>query len=191
MKIFIIILTFILMTSLTWAQSDTVFIKYNNDKFIEKPNYITDTVVFETPNARQILYGTTILPWTYNQQVAKGYGFFLRKIVLTPCKQKLQPILNEDEFKPDLNQVLSVKRTDTLWTIETKINENCCHSFLCDIKIVDDSIIDLIYYSYGATYCDCNCCFGMTYNIEKMNFEDNKKVKYVMINGDRKTIIKL
>jgi hypothetical protein len=167
MKILVTILTFILTTSLTWGQADTVFIKYNKDKFEEKPNYKTDTIIFDTPNARQILYGTTVLPWTLNQQIAKGYGLYLNSVSLTPCKQN-----------------------DKL-TIEVKYWANCCHSFLCDLEVINDMTVNLIIYGYGATYCSCSCCFGLTYNISTMTVDEFDKLKYITINGNEKTKRKL
>ncbi len=182
MKILATILTFILTTSLTWGQADTVFIKYNKDKFEEKLNYKTDTVIFDTPNARQILYGTTVLPWTNSQQIAKNFGIVLQTVTRTDCKQS---------GKPTENEVVNITETDTSMKIELKIFGNCCHSFLCDLEIVDDAIINLKYYGYGATYCSCDCCYGLTYNIEKWNFDDYKLLKSIMVNGDRLTIRKL
>lgn len=168
-------------TSLTWGQADTVFIKYNKDKFEEKPNYKTDTVIFDTPNARQILYGTTVLPWTYNQQVAKGYGLYLDRVSMTPCKQELGKM-------PDMkNQVLTVNQAKDSLTIEVKFWGNCCHSFLCDIEVKNDTTVNLIVYGYGATYCSCDCCYGLTYHFTTMNVDEFEKLKYVTINGDERT----
>lgn len=193
MKILSTLVFFFFAITLSRGQSDTVFIKYNKDKFEEKLTYKTDTIVFDTPNDRQILYGTDVLPSTYNQQVAKGFGLFLNQIEFTPCKQILQPILiGEEEIieEPEIievDSIISIIKTDTLWTFALKIFENCCHSFLCDISIESDSILNLIFYSYGANYCSCDCCFGLNYKIERLNFEDNTKIKFVMINGNIKS----
>jgi hypothetical protein len=138
-------LTFLITTSLTWGQTDTVFIKYNKDKFEEKPNYKTDTIIFDTPNARQILYGTTVLPWTISQQFAKNFGIILQNVNSTDCKQS---------GKPTGNQIFSIAESDTTLKIELKILGNCCHSFLCDLEIVDDSIINLKYFGLR-----CNLLF--------------------------------
>lgn len=178
-------MTSILTTSLTWGQADTVFIKYNKDKFEETPNYITDTVIFDTPNARQILYGTTVLPMTFNQQMAKNYGLYFDTVTLTPCKQELGK-------KPDMiNQVSTVTQDKDSLKIEIKYWGNCCHSFLCDIEVKNDSTINLIVHGYGAMYCDCNCCYGLTYHFSTMKVAEFDKLKYVIINGDEKTKQKL
>ena len=170
---------------MSYGQSDTVFLKYDSDKYDERLTYKTDTVVFETFNDRQILYGTTILPWTDNQQNAKGYGLDLAKVSSTPCKQDIKP-----EGK---NEVVSISETDTTLNLELKIFGNCCHSFLCDIAVVEDSLINLLYFGYGATHCDCDCCYGLTYNLTTTTgkYSDYGKLKMVMINGDRKTLKRL
>jgi hypothetical protein len=167
---------------MTWGQADTVFIKYNKDRFEDKPNYKTDTVIFDNPNARQIIYGTTVLPWTTSQQFANNFGISLHSVNSTECNQS---------EKPNENEVISIVETDTTLKIETKIFGNCCHSFLCDLEIVNGSIINLKFYGYGATYCSCNCCYGITYNIEKWNTEDYKLLQGVMVNGDRRLMKKL
>lgn len=182
MKAFTTILTISLTTSLTWGQADTVFIKYNKDKYEEQPNYKVDTVIFATPNARKILYGTTVLPWSYNQQVAKGYGLYLDSVSMTPCKQELGYI-------PDMNsQVMTVKHDKDNLTIEIKYWGNCCHSFLCDIEVKDENVINLIIHGYGATYCSCDCCFGLTYNLTRMDVDTFDSLKFITINGDNKTM---
>ena len=181
MKAVLTLLMFVLTTSLTWSQADTVFIKYNKEKFEEKPHYKTDTVIFETPNARQLLYGTTILPWTSSQQMAKNFGLAFQRVSNTGCKQT---------GKPTVNEIVSIAETDTTLSIELKIWGNCCHSFLCDLEIVDNSIVNLKYYGYGATNCDCDRCYGLTYTFEKWDFKEYKLLKGVMINGDKQTMKK-
>lgn len=163
---------------MTKGQADSVFIKYNKDKFGEKLNYQTDTIIFDTPNARTILYGTTILPWSYNQQVAKGYGLYLDNVSIIPCKQELGKT-------PDMNnQVLKVSQVNDSMIIEFKYWVNCCHSFLCDIEVKNDTTINLIILGYGATYCSCECCYGLTYNLNLLKVDAFEKLKYVMINAD-------
>jgi hypothetical protein len=182
MKKIAILFVLILAASTFWGQADSVFIKYNEDKFGDVLKYKTDTVVFDTPNARQILYGTMVLPWTSGQQVAKNFGVELQKVTSTDC---------DESAKAKGNEVIAITETDTTLNIEIKIYGNCCHSFLCDFEILDDSIINLKYYGYGATYCSCECCFGLSYFIEKSQSEFYHLLKQVMVNNDRFTIQKL
>lgn len=165
-----------------FAQNDTVFIRYDSDKYDEKVTYKTDTVIFDTPNARQILYGTAVLPWTVNQQLAKNFGLYLDKVSITECKQELGK-------RPDeKNQVVSVTESKDSLIIEIKLWGNCCHSFLCDLQVVDDKTINLITYGYGATYCSCTCCYGLTFHIATMRVDEYKKLETIMVNNDRKTL---
>lgn len=181
---FIITLTLILSINLASGQADTVFIKYNDNDFEDIVHYKTDTVIFDTPNARQILYGTTVLPWTGNQQNAKGYGIYLANVAMAPCRP--------DQRLDEKVRVLSILSTDTTMRINLNILGNCCHSFLCDISIVNDSIINLIHYGYGKTYCSCICCFGLSYNLSLLKeYTEFSKLKMVMINDDRRTIRRL
>jgi hypothetical protein len=181
MKTLFTFLMVVLVTSFSWGQADTVFIKYNIDKFEDKPNYKTDTVIFDTPNARQILYGTTVLPWTQNQQIAKNYGLYLDTVSMTPCKQDLGARPNT------IGEVLSVNHHNDSLTIELNYWGNCCHSFLCDIEVRDDNTVNLIIHGYGATYCSCQCCFGLTYHLTTFKGIEFEKLKYIMVNDDEKT----
>lgn len=178
MKAISAIYIFLLITSLTRGQSDTVFIRYNMDISDEIPNYRTDTLIFDSPYLRQIIYGTSVLPWTHNQQKAKNFGIVLKSVTGTDCKES---------GKPSADEVVSIAETDTTLKIEINLWGNCCHSFLCDLEIIEDSVVNLVYYGYGATYCACDCCFGLTYNMDKWNFDRGKSLKSVMINGDRQT----
>ena len=183
MKEFLATILFFFMTvfSTFGQEQDTVFIKYNQDKWAEKPNYTTDTVIFDNPNERQLLYGTTVLPWTQKQQIAKGYGLYLEKVSMTPCEQELWE-------RPDMkNQVLVINQIEDSLTIEIKYWGNCCHSFLCDLEIMERTTINLLIYGYGAMYCDCTCCFGLTFHLNTMEVDEFHKLKYITINGEERT----
>lgn len=162
------------------AQKDTVFMRYNSGTNPDKVTYTTDTVLFETPMGRHILTGTTILPWTHHQQQAKAYGIFLDKVTKSDCKKDA----TAERIPAKINHIIN--KTDELH-IDINISDNCCYSFLCDIEIVNESTINLIYYGYG-TYCDCDCCFGLTYKFKKDTDFDSKKIKAVMINGLKQTL---
>ena len=181
MKLLVTILFFFMTMSLAWGQMDTVFIKYNKDKFEDIPNYKTDTIIFDTPNVRKILYKTTVLPWTQNQQIAKGYGLYLDSVSMMPCKHEGGKI-------PDMkNQVLVISQQADSLTIEIKYWGNCCHSFLCDIEVKNETTMNLIIHGYGATYCSCSCCFGLTYHLTTMKVDEFYKLKYITIDGKEET----
>jgi len=180
MKKLSIVLIFISITTSVLGQldNDTVFLKYNKDIYKEKPNYNIDTIIFDTPMARQILYGTTVLPCTRNQQIAKGYGLFLNSVSITPCYEN-DKLLN--------SEIIAIAANKGNLTIEVKYWGNCCHSFLCDLEVKNDTVLNLIIHGYGTTYCSCDCSFGLTYHISTMKFFELDKLKYIMINGEEET----
>jgi hypothetical protein len=174
---------FLALSAFTTAEAqDTVFIKKNIDPIADKPVYQTDTILFDTHMARHILIGTTILPSSANSELAKNYGYNLKELKSSDCK--------ETKGKSFPIEVLSTVRTDTLLTIDISIGANCCYSFLGDMTVKNDSIIDLIYHGYGS-YCFCTCCFGLTYEIERWPFMDEHSITHVMINGDESTLTEI
>jgi hypothetical protein len=178
----ILLLTNILISTITLAQSpDTVFIRqdHNYDDILI---YTTDTIVFESGMTKQMLYGTTILPGTSNQRVAMANGYCFQKVTKSNCQQDMTVFGGGIQDK--INSIIS---TDSTLTIDINVYNNCCYEFLCDISIDITKTLNLIYYGHG-TYCDCDCCFGLTFYIFKDRSFDFSYVKAVTINGDRKTI---
>ncbi|MGV6831416.1 MAG: hypothetical protein ACWA5P_07640 [bacterium] len=173
-------LLLILVSINCFAQNDTIYIKKNIKPFEEKAVYKIDTIIFKTPNARNILIGDAILTQTANQQIAKGYGLFFSDFKVKDF---------EENERPKPNKILSVERNKKEWTITALVYTNCCQDFLADISVSNDHTLNLIFYNYG-TYCSCNCPFELTYKINIMEFEDLKKIKYVTINGEIRTEIK-
>lgn len=131
-------------------------------------------------DVRPALKGTTKLPWTQNQQIAKGYGFFLDTIRIRECDQTKAP--------PKHEEITSIKEDNSKLIIESNIIGNCCHEFLCDIEVINGRTLNLIHYGYGNTYCSCTCCFGLTYEITIMPYEQYEKVENVMLNGNKITL---
>lgn len=162
-----------------WAQADTVFVRYNKNQFSEEIEYQTDTILFEGTNTRQILHGTMVLPWTLNQQIAKGYGLYLDKVTSTECQ--------EGNLESVAEEIVTIQETDTSLIVDIKIYRNCCHHFLCDVEIVNGHTINLIQQGYGAMYCGCECCFGMTYYFSKLDFNKQGSLESIMINGKEST----
>lgn len=177
-KYFYIFIIFFALNS--FGQKDTVFIRYNADNDPDKIVYKTDTVFFNTPMGRHILKGTTVLPWTHNQQIAKGYGLYLDNVSQSDCKKDA----TAERIPAKINSIIN---TGDELIIDINISDNCCYSFLCDVQILNESTINLIYYGYG-TYCSCDCCFGLTYKFKKETELDLTKIKSVMINGIIKTL---
>lgn len=150
---------------------DTVFIK---SKIEDTHKYKIDTVIFDSPFFNHILYGTTILPDTWNQINAKGLG-----ILLTDVEQDRI----SDGCMPDSDQILFIEKSDSTLTIKANISGNSCHSFLCDVKIVNDNTLNLITHEYG-TYCACLSSYLLTFKFNLMEFANLDKIKNVSINGE-------
>lgn len=163
------------------GQSDTIFIKSDTQKSVDKRIYKTDTILVETSRVDHILIGTTILPWTNNQQHAKGFGINLEKVKL--IHHNIEPAHAQNE-KIKVN---SINNSPDDVIIDINVVDDCGFSFLCDIAIVDSTILNVIYYGYGSTYNN-SCSFGLTYFIKKESYPAFFKLKFVMINGKRKTL---
>lgn len=168
---------------------DTVFIKHDKDWTSDNLNYVTDTLIFKSGMGRNILIGTSILSSSKNQFSAKWeYGLYFSKVTKTDCEKSAEQYLEEGGIIQ--NKINSIITSDSALIIDINIFDNCCYDFLCDISIVDGSTINLISNGYG-THCDCDCCYGLTYYLTKLKSPDYKKMKSVMINGDRKTMKKI
>ena len=178
----LLVLLVVLPTIFIGAQTDTVFVRYDQNQLDEELRYEVDTLVYPNSNSFKPLIGTTVLPWTANQQNAKGYGLFLKNVQLGACEQ--------DRRLFDEEKVLSIVETDSTLTIHTKILGNCCHDFLCDVQVLDGNKINLIYHGYGETYCSCQCCFGLSYQFSIMKVEAYHGLKFVLLNGNTNTMIK-
>jgi hypothetical protein len=133
------------------------------------------------------LKGTTVLFGSDKNQHARWEdGFWLAEIKASPCQGE-----NEHMAKPKINSIQHLGDTTVL--IDATINENCCHSFLGEIEILEDSILHLTYINYGP-FCACYCCFGLTYQIDIFPDEEEynySRIKYVMVDGRRETLTRL
>ena len=129
------------------------------------------------------LKGTTVLIGSdKNMQSYHIHGYRLSNLHSSECE-------SGGRFEEIKEDVLSVSKTDSAYNISINVLGNCTHAFLGEIEIKNDSIINLISHGYGGA-STCLCCFGLTYTI---SFDQNssKKVKYVMINGIRETMVEL
>ena len=164
-----------------WGQARTIFLTYNAGKPDESLKYQTDTLIFETRNARNILYGTMALPWTSNQQLAKNYGLYLDSVTSAGCQEEI--FRTNEPF----SRVMSVVEEKDLLTITINYWGNCCHSFLGDIEVKDDLTLNLIVHGYGATYCECSCFTSLTYHFSTLKVPEFDTLKYLIINNEEKS----
>ena len=173
---------FLVISLNCFGQNDTVFISKNIANYGDEPIYKTDTIIFDTPNARNIIIGDAVLEQTENQQIAKGFGLFLKEIEVYDCKDK------SGYTKP--NKIIEFVQTKKEWSIKTLVYSNCCQDFLADIKIENQNTLNLIFYNYGQ-YCLCSCPFELTYKLDVEEYDDLKKINSIIINGDSETKMKI
>jgi hypothetical protein len=183
MKQLIIIFFFLCAIFEIQAQNDSVFVTYM-DAHGDGENYRVDTFNVQYVTENHILVGTTMLPGTTNQTSGYDYGLWMTGVAGSECKMDGEA----DIFGPD--KIMSVQRTDTSLIVDTKISGNCCHDFLCDIKVDTNDVLNLIYTGYGEL-CACDCCFGLIYTFDLQKYDGNNILKGIMINGDERTLRKL
>lgn len=181
MKHLIFLIT--LFTSFYSSAQDTIIIQYPKQPEL-LPELDDDTLIINSPMDGTILFGTTLLPNTSNQIYLYGMGLFLQSVTGLECMNGMGEPKSFSDFVEHLDL------TDSSLLINIQIDANCCHSFLGDATVVDDTLLQLIYYGYGGGYCACNCCFGLTYYFHRDDYgkEDFDKIKYVVINDDRKNL---
>lgn len=168
----------------TSAQSpDTVFIRQDKN-YDDTLIYKTDIVIFQSGMTKHILIGTTVLPWTDNQQMAKGYRLYFHEVKKSDCLQSEEIVYRS----PD--KINSIIDTDSTLTVDISITDNCCYDFFCDISVDSSATLNLIFYGYG-TYCFCYCCFGLTYYFSKLKSPDYPDLKAVMINSNHNTTMRI
>ena len=182
MKTLNCIILFLIISINANAQNDSVFIRYDIDGHDDTLTYTTDTLIFPTSMQRYYLAGTCMLPGTSGRYEAYGNGFYFKDVEITQCQSDDPPIGN--------SKIVSVKLKDSVLVVQTSLVENCCYSFLCDVDITDDGILNLIYYGYG-NLCACDCCFGLTYYFDITETSNDFRVKSVILNGDPATLKKL
>lgn len=157
---------------------DTVFIRYNNSSS-DVAEYKTDTVLFQSEMSRNMIIGTSIWPSSSNQYSAYWeYGIYFKDVKLSKCIGQTDENYN---FRTGITDVLV---NDSTWIFKNVISGNCCHSFICDIKINEDNELELLDFGYGTNHCDCDCLYELTYTLQRADFELSKNIKSVMISGD-------
>ena len=147
--------------------------------------YFVPTFLYgqETFRDEYTLNGTTVLTGSDRNTLSEYvYGYRLSKINSSECQS--------GEISEEIKEeILSIAKTDSSYSISVNIKGNCAHAFLGEIEIENDSIINMIAHGYGGN-STCACCFGLTYTISFDETASNK-VNYIMINGVRKTMIKI
>jgi hypothetical protein len=181
---FIFILLLITIPTFNQNILDSVFVKYNNSE-TDEVIYKTDTIYFPSAMRRNMIFGTTIWPSSSNQFSAYwSNGIRFDKIELSDCIGQVEEF---DTIKTGITKII-IK--DSIWIIKAVISDNCCYSFLCDIKVIKN-ILELDYYGYGTNYCDCDCLFELTYTLSLIDLNKSKNIDYVQLLKNNKTIKKI
>jgi hypothetical protein len=131
---------------------------------------------------RNVLIGTTVLRGSEKNVGATIHnGLYFKELKGSDC-------LSSGEHLP-ATEIRSIHYSkDSMLIIDIITTANCSHHFLGEIEVLEDSLINVSYHTYGG-YALCNCCFGLTYYIETLeeqNFNPGQ-LKYALIEGDRKT----
>jgi len=145
------------------AQQDTILIIYPTEP------QTNDTIFINGSMDGHILFGTMALPLTSSQTALWSYsGLWLTSVKGSDCN-------GHDEDKMGIDKIESIWISDSSWIFST---------------LESDSIINLSYIGYGGNSA-CYCCFGLPYTFKKDNEEWFTDYKWVMINNDRRTLIRI
>jgi hypothetical protein len=157
----------------------TVFSQQNNQSDTASPVYL-----------HNVLRGTTILPGSEKNDESRHKGYWLDSLYFTSCSDvETEKRMESGDYSDKITLVNYLK--DSLMSIEINIWKNCGKSFLCEIEIVDDTILNLIYTSYGQIFA-CECCFGIMYHIRLFpGLDEYKQLQCIMLNGKKETITKI
>ena len=172
----LLLLLFTISTLGVYGQSDTVFFKYNTSKIYDSLSYSIDTVVFASSMFRNVIIGTSALPWTSSQQEFKGLGIYLDKVSKIDCDRSGR------ESKNSIPVINSFEKTDSSLVVDLIIYENCCYDFLCDVSLKEGHQIVLEYKGYGAL-CGCRCCFGLSYHFTISSKESLDAIDEIVIDS--------
>jgi hypothetical protein len=183
MKMRSIILSFAFIfigTSLMAQQDDTLFVRYDSHS-TDSVEYITDTLFRKTSFGPHFLFETEWITNTRDQLDARGFGL-LPSTVESECIDK--------GIEAGENKIITLIKTDSSIVANYKVATNCCFAFLCDMEIIDSTILNLKYIDYG-TLCGCTCYHHLLFEIDLEFLRDEYeinfgKLKFITLNGQLK-----
>ena len=153
--------------------TDSVFVTYKGS---------TDTLIKTTSFEPNILFETSWLRNSKNIMKSRAWGISTKSVSNKCTQERSERALNSLQF---------FNVTDTTFDVQYKVIENCCHSFICDVEVSNDSTINFIYHNYGNN-CGCNCLhelnFSLGYNfmLDKERQDSFDKIKFITLNGELK-----
>lgn len=132
-----------------------------------------------TDGNQDVLVGTTFLPYSNKMIGLLNQG--LEPIsfeILERCDQSV----SVDTTMSDVNtKITAIQREANTLTIDLVINANCCHHFLGEAEISNDTL-KLFYTSYGG-FCGCTCLFKLRYVFDTTLELDYQLLQYVAVEG--------
>jgi hypothetical protein len=159
---------------------------------------MVDSIDFVTPNSNNITEivepkGTQILPNSAKTGFVRELSpYFLKSVSLSECQSSGE--------SPDYelhNKLTEVAHTDSTLIINFSYIETCGSDFLCEVELLNNNTLNLIYYQYGS-YASCRCCYGLEFSFGKHLFydpdfysqlDDLPTIKYIMFNGKDKVAL--
>ena len=114
---------------------------------------------------------------------AKSYGLDFVKVQKVDCSS------HGEEVYRAKDKINSYELTDSTLLVDFTLYSNCCYDFLCDITVDENGILNLLYQGYGS-YCACNCCFGLIYELDIIKNEDYSEINGIMLNGKIESLLK-
>ena len=198
-------MTKILLTVLFFAVGVTAFGQTNNEEWEvwydtiyishkeiigKEYKLVTDTIISQPYWQVNYVVGTTILYTSSLAFQGYDYGITFDKVEnSTDCDADVE---NESVYEL-INKIIYIKKTDTLLTIKFNYAKQGFQDILCYFEVVDNEILDLKYIAYGGpgdfmTFNTLTCYIKID---KKYAIEDFSNIKYVMVNGDKNTLVKL
>lgn len=180
MKPILLLLT-ILFVGNTFAQQDTIFVRYP-DNSSDELTYLTDTVLQEYGISHPYMVGTCIIPGTSGQSLALNNGVYFKNVSKAPCNS------NGDEAYTSKTRINSYELKDNSLIVDMTFIDNCCYEFLCDVDMDENGILHLRYTGYGAL-CACMCCFGVVYHFDLDRELEDFNLKGIMYEDQAESLI--
>ncbi|MFT5822378.1 MAG: hypothetical protein ACI8ZM_003634 [Crocinitomix sp.] len=134
--------------------------------------------------------GTQILPNSRKTGLVNELSpYFFQTVALSQCV-----IEGESPDYSKHNKLQAVYWTDSTLSIDFSLVVACGSEFLCEVELIDDNCLNLIYHQYNS-YATCGCCYGLQYNFSIHEFyepefygqlDDLPNIKYLQFNGENR-----
>jgi hypothetical protein len=148
---------------------------------IDSTNYNKSSNIIVAPIGTQLLNESKRTKYVWEITT-----YDLLDISFANCESDGEEIYNTKY--PIINEVI---HNDSILSVDFNFRDECGSDFLCEVELVDNNTLNLIYHQFGA-YTSCLCCYGLKYNfniiIEDQNGSE-PNIEFITINGKEKTKI--